>query len=233
MGCAEWGRTVRSVGPSPGAFSQVEGLVTALICIPCLAVRQAPAGELLAFYDPGVPWFKWGCPIRGCGQRVIGPDELEGHTAAEHPGWVARYELLRPYPNQLQRVRGPAGRAADGDLTFAVGCRWWLVLVEQLAGARLSSAGSEPCVGAATHRRARRCADATQVIKGDPEALVADASSWPSCLAWVWSPDGRSIVQAEQQRPPAQGSVAAVRSVGLLVLTRVSLRLRKTGWLEG
>jgi hypothetical protein len=29
---------------------------------------------------------------------------LEEHAAAEHPGWVARYELLRPYPNQLQRV---------------------------------------------------------------------------------------------------------------------------------
>jgi hypothetical protein len=30
--------------------------------------------------------------------------EVEGHTAADHPGWVARYDLLRPYPNQLQRV---------------------------------------------------------------------------------------------------------------------------------
>jgi hypothetical protein len=35
---------------------------------------------------------------------VIGPWELEGHTAAEHPGWAARYELLRPYPNQRMRV---------------------------------------------------------------------------------------------------------------------------------
>ena len=59
---------------------------------------------LLAHHDPGEPWLKWGCPIQGCGHRVIGPDELEGHTAAEHPGWVARYDLLRPYPNQLQRV---------------------------------------------------------------------------------------------------------------------------------
>jgi hypothetical protein len=33
-----------------------------------------------------------------------GPWELEGHTAAEHPGWTAAYELLRPYPNQRQRV---------------------------------------------------------------------------------------------------------------------------------
>jgi len=40
--------------------------------------------------------------------------ELEEHAAAEHPGWVARYELVRPYPNQLQRgvyrqVEDPAG----------------------------------------------------------------------------------------------------------------------------
>jgi hypothetical protein len=35
---------------------------------------------------------------------VLGPDELEGHTAAEHPGWTATYELLRPYPHQRQRV---------------------------------------------------------------------------------------------------------------------------------
>jgi hypothetical protein len=91
-------------GTFTGPFSEVEGLFTVLICIPCLEIRQAPVGELLAFYDPGEPWRKWGCPIQGCGQRVIGPDELEGHTAAEHPGWVARYDLLRPYPNQLQRV---------------------------------------------------------------------------------------------------------------------------------
>jgi hypothetical protein len=46
-----------------------------------------------------------GLPDPGCGYRVIGPWELEEHTAAaEHPGWVALYELLRPYPNQRQRV---------------------------------------------------------------------------------------------------------------------------------
>jgi hypothetical protein len=32
------------------------------------------------------------------------PLHLEGHTAAEHPGSTAMYELLRPYPNQRQRV---------------------------------------------------------------------------------------------------------------------------------
>jgi hypothetical protein len=45
-----------------------------------------------------------GLPLEGCGWRSIGPEELEGHTAAEHPGWTAAYELVWPYPNQLQRV---------------------------------------------------------------------------------------------------------------------------------
>jgi hypothetical protein len=43
-------------------------------------------------------------PIDGCGRWFIGPWDLEWHTAAEHPGWTATYELLRPYPNQRQRV---------------------------------------------------------------------------------------------------------------------------------
>jgi hypothetical protein len=32
------------------------------------------------------------------------PHDLEPHAAAEHPGWVARYELVRPLSNQLERV---------------------------------------------------------------------------------------------------------------------------------
>ena len=95
---------------STGPFQQVEGLFTVLMCADC----QASPAELLAHHDPGEPWLKWSCPIQGCGHRVIGPWELEEHAAAEHPGWVARYELVRPYPNQLQRgvyrqVEDPAG----------------------------------------------------------------------------------------------------------------------------
>jgi hypothetical protein len=104
MGVCGVGPHCSFCGTSTGPFSQVEGLFTVLICIPCLAVRQVPAGELLARHDPGQPWLQWGCPIEGCGQWVIGPWELEGHTAAEHPGWTATYELLRLYPNQRQRV---------------------------------------------------------------------------------------------------------------------------------
>jgi hypothetical protein len=91
-------------GSSTGPFREVEGLFTVLMCEGCLAARRAGPAELLADHDAGEPWLKWGCPLEGCGHRAIGPWELTDHTAAEHPGWEARYELLRPYPNQLQRV---------------------------------------------------------------------------------------------------------------------------------
>jgi hypothetical protein len=86
-------------GTVTGPFSQIEGLFTVLICIPCLEVRLAQPATLLGLHDPGQPWEQWSCPIEGCG-----PWYLEGHTAAEHPGWTATYELLRPYPSQRQRV---------------------------------------------------------------------------------------------------------------------------------
>jgi hypothetical protein len=111
---AEWGCTVPSAGPSPGPFSEVEGLFTVLICIPCLEVRLAQPGTLLGLHDPGQPWAKWGCPVEGCGRWFLGPWDLEGHTAVEHPDWTATYELLRPYPHQRQRVvyrrRAPPAR---------------------------------------------------------------------------------------------------------------------------
>jgi hypothetical protein len=91
-------------GTFTGPFSEVEGLFTVLICIPCLEVRLAQPGTLLGLHDPGQPWAQWGCPIKGCGRWVLGPWDLEGHTAAEHPDWTATYELLRPYPNQRMRV---------------------------------------------------------------------------------------------------------------------------------
>jgi hypothetical protein len=74
------------------------------MCTRCRTIRHASPPELLAHYDPGEPWLKWGCPIQGCGHRGSFRASLRGHTAAEHPGWVATYELLRPYPNQLERV---------------------------------------------------------------------------------------------------------------------------------
>jgi hypothetical protein len=91
-------------GTFTGPFSEIEGLFTVLICIPCLEVRLAQPDTLLGLHDPGLAWAQWGCPIQGCGRWFLGPWDLEGHTAAEHPGWTATYELLRPYPNQRQRV---------------------------------------------------------------------------------------------------------------------------------
>jgi hypothetical protein len=102
---AAWGPHCSFCGTSTGPFAEVEGLFTVLMCTRCRADRrQASPPPLLAHHDPGEPRLKWGCPIEGCGHRVIIPHELEAHTTAEHPGWTATYELLRPYPNQLQRV---------------------------------------------------------------------------------------------------------------------------------
>jgi hypothetical protein len=91
-------------GTFTGPFSEIEGLFTVLICI--RAWRSASPGRtpLLGLHDPGQPWEQWGCPIEDCGCWVLGPWDLEGHTVAEHPGWTATYQLLRPYPNQRQRV---------------------------------------------------------------------------------------------------------------------------------
>jgi hypothetical protein len=91
-------------GTSTGPFSEVEGLITVLICIPCLEVCRAQPDTLLGLHDPGQLWEQWDCPIDGCGQWFLGPWYLKCHTAAEHPDWTAIYELLRPYPNQQQRV---------------------------------------------------------------------------------------------------------------------------------
>ena len=58
----------------------------------------------MASTTPGQPWEQWGCPIKGCVRWVLSPWDLEWHTAAKHPAWPATYQLLRPYPNQRQRV---------------------------------------------------------------------------------------------------------------------------------
>ena len=83
-------------GTFTGPFSQVEGLFTVHICIPCLEVRRMRPDTLIGFHDPGQPWDKWGCPIDGCGRWFLGPWDLEWHTEAEHPDWTATYELLWP-----------------------------------------------------------------------------------------------------------------------------------------
>jgi hypothetical protein len=80
-----WGRTVPSAGPSldPSVRSRA---VYGADLHPCLEVRLAQPDTLLGFHDPGQPWEKWACPIEDCGRWFLGPWDLEGHTAAEHPG---------------------------------------------------------------------------------------------------------------------------------------------------
>jgi hypothetical protein len=60
-------------------LSEVEGLFTVLICIPCLEVRLAQPDTLLGLHDPGPPWGKCGCPIDGCGQWFLGPWDVGAH----------------------------------------------------------------------------------------------------------------------------------------------------------
>ena len=57
-----------------------------------------------------------GLSDRGLRPLVARPWYLEEHTAAEHPGWTATYQLLQSYPNQRQRVVPPQ-YAAD-ELTY-------------------------------------------------------------------------------------------------------------------
>jgi hypothetical protein len=98
------------------AFLAVEGAFKLLMCGDCQAARGGSrtavpttraamgekAEELLADHDPGRLWYHWGCAL--CEVRVIWPRDLEGHTAQEHPGWTAAYEIVRPFPRQLLRV---------------------------------------------------------------------------------------------------------------------------------
>jgi len=109
-------------GTTDGPFLKVEGLFPLLMCPACQAARSSsnrgwsnhraelPGSdldqltELLANYDPGKPWYQWGCPLPGCDYWVILPWDLETHAAADHPGWIARYELVRPLPRQHRRV---------------------------------------------------------------------------------------------------------------------------------
>ena len=42
-------------GTFTGPFSEIEGLFTVLICIPCLEVRLAQPDTLHGFHDPGQP----------------------------------------------------------------------------------------------------------------------------------------------------------------------------------
>jgi len=50
-------------GTFTGPFSEIQGLFTVLICIPCLEVRQARSDTLLGLHDPARPLEQWDCLI--------------------------------------------------------------------------------------------------------------------------------------------------------------------------
>lgn len=92
-------------GIPSGPFLEIEGGLRLLLCDRCQAARDPTAGPeppLAARYDPGEPELQWTCAL--CDYRCFIPTWLEGHTALEHPGWVARFENLRPYPRQVLRM---------------------------------------------------------------------------------------------------------------------------------
>jgi hypothetical protein len=63
-------------GTFTGPFSQVEGLFTVHICIPCLEVRRVRPDTLLGLHDPGQPWDKLGLSdrrLRPLVPRPLGP----------------------------------------------------------------------------------------------------------------------------------------------------------------
>jgi hypothetical protein len=75
---------------------------------------SGPAGHAARSPRPRPAVAEVGLPDRRLRPVVRWPWDLEWHTAAEHPGWTATYELLRPYPNQRMRVvyrqvKNPAG----------------------------------------------------------------------------------------------------------------------------
>jgi hypothetical protein len=72
------------------------------MCPSCQAARGHGSDELEAAYDPGEPYLQWSCPL--CSHREFWGGDLEGHTAQQHPGWTAEFEILSPYPHQRLRV---------------------------------------------------------------------------------------------------------------------------------
>jgi hypothetical protein len=88
-------------GTPDGPFLDVEAGLRLVMCPSCQATRGHGSAPLAA-YDPGQPYLQWTCAL--CPQQVFWPRDLEGHTAQQHPGWTAAFEILSPYPHQRLRV---------------------------------------------------------------------------------------------------------------------------------
>jgi hypothetical protein len=89
-------------GTADGPFLDVEAGLRLLMCPSCQAARGLGTAPLLAVYHPGQPYLQWTCAL--CPYQVFWGGDLEGHTAQQHPGWTAEFEILAPYPHQRLRV---------------------------------------------------------------------------------------------------------------------------------
>jgi hypothetical protein len=121
---AELGPHCSFCGTVTGPFSEIEGVFTVRICIPCLEVRQARPDTLLGLQDPGQPWEQWwGLPDRRL--RPLGPRPLGPGGATPRPSTRAG----RPPMNCCGRIRtsvsgSPTGAVRRGKLTLPALYRW-------------------------------------------------------------------------------------------------------------
>jgi hypothetical protein len=96
-------------GATTGPFLEVGDGLKLLMCERCQAARGHGPDELLAAYHPGHPYLHWTCAL--CPHQEFWGGDLEAHTALQHPGWTATFEILQPYPHQRLRV---VYRRSDG-----------------------------------------------------------------------------------------------------------------------
>lgn len=89
-------------GATTDPFLEVGGGLKLWMCERCQAARGHGPEPLLAAYDPGQPYLHWTCAL--CPYQVFWGRDLEDHTAQQHPGWTATFEILTPYPHQRLRV---------------------------------------------------------------------------------------------------------------------------------
>jgi hypothetical protein len=90
-------------GAADGPLLEVDGLFGLRLCAACQADRRARrSAQLLGDHDRQRLWWQWGCPL--CDYRAGAPWDLEVHTTRRHPGWSARFELVRLSPRPLLRV---------------------------------------------------------------------------------------------------------------------------------
>jgi hypothetical protein len=136
----------RRVGPQcsfcgtfTGPFSQIEGLFTVLICIPCLEIRLAQPDTLLGLHDPGPALGEVGLSGRRLRPVVSGPLVSGG----AYPG---RASGLDGHPRTVAAVSEPASAGhlppqdAAGALTLPVG-RWGPARLARPAGRRPGPGG--------------------------------------------------------------------------------------------